>query len=311
MSQNLDIITIGEGLIELSSDKSLTYADTLDKYYGGDTLCSAVAARRLGSNVGYITRVGNDYFKEFLLDSWQLEGLDISQVKLVEGFNGLYFAARSDDGTKEYSFYRKKTAATKISIDDICEEYIKTANVVYSTGVTQSLSISAKEAVKKAFVIAKENNLFTAYDPNYYAKLWSSEEAKDALEDVIDYVDILFLNIKYDSEKVYDVDSPEKIIKYFWDKGVGTIVVKSTDKKGYNVGYAGDIAFIDFWANEPVDTTGAGDSFNGAFLHGMCSGMDAFESAKLASIVAGMQCKGIGAIKSIPKKDEVYSAFYG
>ena len=208
MGQNLDIVTIGEGLIELSSDKSLTYADSLDKYYGGDTLCSAVAASRLGSGVGYITRVGNDYFKEFLMESWQLEGLDISQVKLVDGFNGLYFIARSDDGSKEYSFYRKKTAASKISIDDIDEEYIKSANIVYSTGVTQALSLSAKEAVKHAFMLAKDNNLFTAYDPNYYPKLWSSEEAKDALEDVIEYVDILFLNIKYDSETVYVWGTP-------------------------------------------------------------------------------------------------------
>ena len=93
MGENLDIITVGEGLIELSSNKSLTYAQTLDKYYGGDTLCTAVAAQRLGSKVGYITRVGTDYFKEFLLDSWQLEGLDISQVKLVDGINGIYFVA--------------------------------------------------------------------------------------------------------------------------------------------------------------------------------------------------------------------------
>ena len=41
------------------------------------------------------------------------------------------------------------------------------------------------------------------------------------------------------------------------------------------------------------------------------SGMTAFEAARLASIVAGLQCKGMGAIKSIPFKEEVYSAYYG
>ena len=49
MGEKLDLITIGESLIELSSDKSLAYADTLEKYYGCDTLCTAVAASRLGS----------------------------------------------------------------------------------------------------------------------------------------------------------------------------------------------------------------------------------------------------------------------
>lgn len=311
MGENLDIITIGESLIELSSNQSLTYAQTLDKYYGGDTLCSAVAALRLGSKVGYITRVGTDHFKEFLLDSWQLEGLDISQVKLVDGINGLYFIATPADAKKEFSFYRKKTAATRLSVDDISEEYIKSASVIYSTGVTQSLSLSTKEAVKKAFVIAKENNLVTAYDPNFDPCVWDIEEAKEALDDVIDYTDILFLNLKYDSQKVYEVDSPEKIIKHFWDKGVGTVVVKSIENGGYYVGYGGDITFVEFWSTEIVDSTGSGDAFNGAFLHAMSSGMSAAESAKLASIVAGIQCKGVGAIKSIPYKEQVYSAFYG
>ena len=57
MGDKLDIITIGESLIELSSNQSLAYAQTLEKYYGGDTLCTAVAAMRLGSKAGYITRL--------------------------------------------------------------------------------------------------------------------------------------------------------------------------------------------------------------------------------------------------------------
>ena len=304
MGENLDIITIGEGLVELSSNKSLTYAQTLDKYYGGDTLCTAVAAQRLGSKVGYITRVGTDHFKEFLLDSWQLEGLDISQVKLVEGINGIYFVALPEDGDKEFSFYRKKTAATRLSVDDISEEYIKSASIVYSTGVTQALSISAREAVKKAFELAKKHNIATAYDPNYDSGLHNIEE-------IIDFTDILFLNLQYDAQKLFELESPEKIIKHFWDKGVSTVVVKSIKDGGYHVGYAGDINFIGFWSTEIVDSTGSGDAFNGAFIHAMSSGMSAVESTRLASIVAGMQCKGIGAIKSIPYKEQVYSAFYG
>ncbi len=311
MSDKLDIVTIGESLIELSSDKSLEYAETLNKYYGGDTLCSAIAALRLGSKVGYITRVGNDHFKEYLLESWQVEGLDISQVKLVDGSNGIYFIATPQDSPKEYAFYRKKSAAQRLSTDDINPEYIKTASIVYSTGVTQALSLSAKEAVKKAFTTAKENNLITAYDPNYDHRLWDIEEAKEALDDVVDYLDILFLNLKYDSEKVYEVDSPEKIIKYFWDKGVGTIVVKSINNKGYYVGFGGDIVFVEFCCSEVVDSTGSGDAFNGAFMHGISSGMSAAEAARLGSIVAGLQCGGLGAIKSIPEKEQVYSIFYG
>uniref|UniRef100_UPI00402988B3 PfkB family carbohydrate kinase n=1 Tax=Candidatus Scatousia sp. TaxID=3085663 RepID=UPI00402988B3 len=88
MDEKLDIIAIGESLIELSSNTKLCCADSLHKYYGGDALATAIAALRAGSRVGFITRVGNDVFKDFLMDSWQSEGLDISQVKLSNEQNG-------------------------------------------------------------------------------------------------------------------------------------------------------------------------------------------------------------------------------
>ena len=145
MSEKLDIIAIGESLIELSTNESLTTATTLDKYYGGDTLTTAISALRMGSKVGFITRVGMDCFKNYLLESWQDEGLDISQVKPVQGFNGLYMVSQGGDCTeKEFSVYRKKTAATNLSIDDISAEYIQNSSLVYATGATQSLSISAR-----------------------------------------------------------------------------------------------------------------------------------------------------------------------
>lgn len=311
MLEKLDIITIGESLIELSSDKSLTYSDTIDKYYGGDTLATAIAALRLGSKVGYISRVGMDHFKDFLLDSWQSEGLDISQIKLVDGFNGLYFIARPEGGEKEFAYYRKKTAATNLSIDDISKDYIKSASIVYASGVTQSLSLSAKEAVKKAFTIAKENKILVAYDPNYSPKLWSKDEAKDAFEDIEENIDILFLNLKNDALKLLEIQSIDKLIKYFWDKGISTIVVKSLADNGYYTGYQGEILFTEFWAEKIVDTTSAGDAFNGGFLHAIASGLNAFEAVHIGAIVAGLQSQKIGAIKSIPFKKEVYSIYKG
>lgn len=310
MSEKLDIISIGESLIELSSAKSLTYAECLTKYYGGDTLCAAVAASRLGSKVGYITRVGNDHFKDFLLESWQVEGLDISQVKLVDGYNGLYFIAREFDGEKEFSYYRKKTAATKLSVDDISEEYIKNSESVYSSGVTQSLSLSAKEAVEKAFRIGKENGIINAYDPNFDSLLWSESEAFDAFESIQSCLDIIFLNMKQDGEKVFEIDNVDNLIKYFWDRSIGTVIVKSAADGGYFVGADGNITFIDFWTKDVVDTTCSGDAFNGAFLHGYISGLPPVEAAKLASVVAGLQCQNIGAIKSIPDREKVESVYH-
>lgn len=309
MYEKLDIITLGEGLIELSSDISLSMATSLDKYYGGDTLATAVAARRLGSKVGYITRVGCDYFKEFLMDSWQAEGLDISQVKLTGDYNGIYLLARPKSGAKEFSYYRKKTAASKLSIEDISESYIEKAKIFYTTGIAQTLSLSTKEAIKKAYKIAKDKGLTTAYDPNYSPLIATIEEAKEFFEEVINDIDILFLSDKNDVAKMMGLDSNEKVIKHFWDMGINTIVVKSANDGGYYTGYAGDIVFCEFFTTNVVDTTCAGDVFNGGFLHAISSGFSPFEATNLASVVSGLQSQKIGAIKSIPTKEEVYTEY--
>lgn len=306
MDEKLDIITLGEGLIELSSDVSLSKAECLSKYYGGDTLSAAIAASRLGSKVGYITRVGCDHFKEFLMDSWQSEGLDISQVKLTNDFNGLYLLARPQNGPKEFSYYRKKTAASKISIEDISERYIENAKIFYTSGIAQTLSLSTQEAVGKAYAIAKAKGLTTSYDPNYSPLITTIDEAKEAFDNVINEIDILFLSDRNDISQLFDINSAEKVIKHFWDLGINTVVIKSSDKGGYYTGYAGDIVFCEFFMSHTVDTTCAGDVFNGGFLHAISSGFSPFEATKLASVVSGLQSQKIGAIKSIPSKEEVY-----
>ena len=89
-----DIITIGEGLIELSSPQPLMMTDVFSKSYGGDTLVSAISASKMGSNVGYITRIGNDDFSTYLMDAWSNDGLDISQVRVSDGVNGFYFLTK-------------------------------------------------------------------------------------------------------------------------------------------------------------------------------------------------------------------------
>ena len=309
MNEDIDIITLGESLIELSSDSKIRDTESFQKYYGGDVLVTSVTASRLGANVGFITRVGNDDFKDYLMDSWTSEGLDISHVKISEDPNGLYIITRPNINEKEVVYYRKKIAPAKLSLEDIPQDYIKTARAVYSTGVTQSLSLSAKEAVAELFKIAKENDIITAYDPNYSSKILSPEEARENFHAVIENVEILFLSTKYDTKNLFENSSPESIIKQIWDLGVKTVVLKSADKGGYYTGYNGEISFTEFYTKDVTDTTCSGDAFNGAFMFGILNGYTPKESTKLACITAGLQARGIGAVKSVPSSDEVFQIF--
>ena len=305
MDSKIDIAIIGECLIELSTNGTLAETSTLNKYFGGDTVTTAVAVARLGGNVTYLTRVGNDGFSEFIISSLQKEGIDTSLIKTNDEQNGMYIVSRTA-GKNELLYYKRKTAAAKLSIEDISEDCIKKLKLIYSTGVVQSLSASSRELVREAFKIAKENGVMTAYDPNYTSCFMNSSDTREYFEEIVDYTDVIFLSLKNDAVKLYEIDSMEKVMKYFWDKGVKIVVVKSHVDNGYYTGYKGEISFTNFYnTQKAIDITASGDVFNGGFLYALTNGHTPIEATKFAAVVAGLQTQNYGAIQAIPYKNAV------
>ena len=279
MEQKIDIAIIGECLIELSANGSLADTSTLNKFFGGDTVTTAVTAARLGGKVTYLTKVGNDGFSEFILSSLKKENVDTSLIKTNDEQNGMYIVSHTLEN-KEVLYYKRKTAATKLSIEDISEDIIKDLKMVYSTGVVQSLSASSRELIRETFRIAKENDVLTAYDPNYTSCFMNSTDTKEFLEEIIDYTDVIFLSFKNDAIKLYDLDSIDKFMHYFWDRGVKIVVIKSHIDNGYYTGYNGDVTFTEFYNNQKtIDTTASGDVFNGGFLYALNNGSSPVESS--------------------------------
>ena len=272
MEQKIDIAIIGECLIELSANGTLADTSTLNKYFGGDTVTTAVAVARLGGSVTYLTKVGNDGFSEFIISSLQKENIDTSLIQTNDEQNGMYIVSHTLDN-KEVLYYKRKTAATKLSIEDISEDCIKKLKLIYSTGVVQSLSASSRELVRESFKVAKENDVLTAYDPNYTSCFMNSSDTKEYFEEIIDLTDIIFLSLKNDAVKLYEIDSIDKVMKYFWDRGVKIVVIKSHIDNGYYTGYNGSISFTEFYnSQKAIDTTASGDVFNGGFLYAITNG---------------------------------------
>jgi 2-dehydro-3-deoxygluconokinase len=244
--------------------------------------------------------VGNDGFSEFILSSLKKENIDTSLIKTNDEQNGMYIVANTQN-KKELLYYKRKTAATKLNIEDIPQEYIKSAKLIYSTGIVQSLSASSRELVRESFSVARENEVMTAYDPNFTSCFMSSNDTKELLEEIIDYTDIIFLSLKGDAVRLYEVDSDEQIMKHFWDRGVKIVIIKSHIDNGYYTGYNGKISFTEFYnTSKAVDVTASGDVFNGGFLYAITNGYQPHEATKFASVVSGLQTQNYGAIQSIP-----------
>ena len=85
-------------MVELFSDQPIEDADTFARSLAGDSFNLLVAAQRLGTQTGYITRLGDDAFAGYLLNTWRGEGIDTTAVKTVPGFNAMHFVALLQGG---------------------------------------------------------------------------------------------------------------------------------------------------------------------------------------------------------------------
>ncbi len=302
MYETLDIITIGESLIEFSSEKSLLQAENFSKYYGGDTLSVAIAALRSGSKVGYITKVKNDSFGEYLLDCWQSEGLDSSQVKFSDLQNGVYFCGLKN-GEVEMEFYRKKTAASRLDVSDIDFNYIKSSKFIFATGFVQSLSLNCREVVKEVFKFAKNNGILTGYYPNFRHTDLLEPEAREMFLEIKDYIDYIFINVK--DNIIFDTNSPDNLIAKLHDIQIhNAVIIKNHD--GIYVTNGTETNYTKTLNVDTVDITGNTSAIIGAFISSKLQGNSDIEAIKYANVLGAMQASKLGAIKSIPKKNEVY-----
>lgn len=264
-----------------------------------------LAASRLGSKCGYITKLAEDQFGEYLLNRWKAENIDVSSVKRVaDGFNGIYFISLSADGQREFIYYRTGSAASTITPLDLDIDYIKSAKILHTSGISQAISKTSLQTVEQAIQMAKKKKVKVSFDPNYRPKLWTKEQALRAYETVLPHVDIVVPDETYGM--LINKSMPEEIMDYFTVFKIPIIALKLGAKgvllkeRGHDPRQYGVLDV------KVMDTTGAGDAFNGGFLHGICQGYSVDDAAILGTITAGLKVMGRGAVESLPQGKEVY-----
>ena len=276
-------------------------------------LNTAVSMTRMGSSAGMVTRWGSDPFAIALQEALKKEG--VSLVPLRENSNrdpdaktGLYVVEQAPGLNQSHKFWyhRHDTAAALLKASDITPAMIQSTKMVYATGVTLALSESARKAVIKAFELARKFGVMTAFDPNFRPTLWPSKDAAfDALTQILPYVDVIFPTFPHDVAPFFDLlQRPHQVIEYFWVKGIRLVVVKA-GANGCYIGYHKQIEHVPATEVRATDTTGAGDIFNGAFLHGLMNQIPLVDCARLANTAGGLSIQRRGTYESIPQRDAV------
>ena len=192
---------------------------------------------------------------------------------------------------------------------DLDPDYIASARLLHISGISQAISAGAKATVLRAVEIASDAGVAVSYDPNYRHQLWTTEEARRGMDEVLPFVSYALPNVPSDSEALFGVSDHRTVAETVLDREVSVVAVKCGGA-GVVVGADGEVFEVPAYSQGPViDTTGAGDAFNGGFLHGLLRGMSPRDAAILGSIVAGPKVRGRGALTALPSGEEVYAIF--
>jgi len=302
----VEVVSLGEPMLEFNAvaKGSLRFIDTYTRGWGGDTSNFAVAVARLGRSVGYIARIGDDEFGKCFLDMWKREGVDHSRV-IVEkgGFTAIYFISLIDGGEHDFTYYRRDSAASHLSPEDLDLEYIRRAKVFHSSGISQAISESCREAVFKAAETAKKAGGKFSYDPNIRLKLWSENLAKATVNYTIEMADIVLPSME-DAKFLTGESDPKAAAEKILRRGPEIVALK-LGGEGCLVYTKEEVLRVPGFPVEVVDTTGAGDAFDGAFVVGILEGWPLRKTSEFANAVGAVTTTGKGAVSPIPKREEI------
>jgi len=305
----VDIVTMGETMVQLNAFTSgpLRYVNYFEKHAAGTESNVAVGAVRMGHTAGWMSRLGLDEFGRYIYNFLKGEGVDVSHVGFdPEAPTGLYFVQRDYPvpGKSAVYYYRKGSAASKISIEDVDQNYISSAKIFHTTGVTLALSESCRLAVERAFEVAEEAGVKISFDTNIRLKLWSPDEARRIILKYIEETDILFTDTE-DSEILIGESEPSKAAKMFLPMGPKIVVVKMGERGAYVANSEGEAVMKAAFKVPVVDTIDAGDSFDAAFLSSMLRGLSLERSLEVSN-AAGALCVTVrGDVEAIPSIEDV------
>lgn len=291
----MKVAIIGECMLEFSKKSDASYTMS----YGGDTLNTAVYLARCGGQSDYFTALGNDPFSQEMITNWQSEGVGISKVKLVENqLPGLYLIENDDSGERYFHYWRQNSPARKLISDfpNIFEELPK-YQYIFISGITLSLySNDDLEALFSFLFKYRLNGGEVIFDNNYRSRGWENvKQARKAFNDIMALTDIAL--ISFDDEKALHGEHPIETCIDRWRKySVKELVLKNGHEGCYLV-ENGEASLIPLeHVVQPVDTTAAGDSFNGAYIAGKLSGKRAKDCVKDGQVCAANVIMHQGAI---------------
>ncbi len=305
MNTSPSIVSLGEPLIEFNRPKEGDGRTWLQGF-GGDSQNVAIAASRQGATAGYLTSLGQDWMGDAFLDLGKSEGLDASRVsRHPSAPTGVSFVTHGPAGHK-FDYLRKNSAASLMTPDTLAKDYIAGAKFFHLSAIGQAISESARATCDAAIDAAKAAGVKVSYDTNLRLRLWDLETARRKIDETIARCDIALPSLD-DSQQLTGLTDAEAIADYYLKLGAPMVALKM-GAEGSLIVTAGKRHRLPPHKVNAVDATGAGDTFDGAFLARLLEGDDPETAGRYANVAAALSTTGYGAVTPMPRKAEVLAA---
>jgi 2-dehydro-3-deoxygluconokinase len=300
------VVTIGETMALMTGDRPgpLQHSPTMTLGIGGSESNVAIALSRLGDQVTWIGKVGADSLGDLVLREIEAEGVRVAAVRDVEAPTALMIKERRTASETRIFYYRRGFAGSRLEIDDVDFELIRTASLLHVTGISLALSPGMAEVIAEAVRVARSAGVTVSFDLNFRGKLWSPEAASAAYRAILPDVDVVFGGDDEAAIAVGRSDSPRALARGLIDLGARDAVVK--------LGARGAVAVVANTEYEqpavpivPVDTVGAGDAFVAGYLSEFLLGAPVETRLSTAVIVGAYNCLTHGDWEGLPRRGEL------
>ena len=307
LNRRLHIIPVGRVAIDFNPTdyyRPLEKSESFNRYLGGSPANIAVGMARLGNRVGFLGRVSDDAFGDFVTDYFVQEGIDVSHIRRCENGEklGLTFTEMKSPTESSILMYREGVADLQLCPVDVDEAYIADSAVLLISGTALCTS-PTREASFKALTFARRRDVRVVFDADYRAYTWKSpDEIAIYTSLVAEKADIVMgSREEFDlMERLLNLDgSDEASARYWLDKGVKICVIKH--------GKSGSRAYSREGCYEvrPFPVTalkgfGGGDGYASSFLHAYMAGHSLASSLERGSASAAMLVASHACSKDMP-----------
>jgi len=298
------VIAVGEVMVELARGDDGRYG----LGFGGDTFNTAVYLARAGIPTGYASVLGDDAFSDAIRALGAGEGIDMSTVLTAPGrMPGLYLITTDAAGERSFH-YRRESAPARTLFEregwEAAAARLVAARAIYFSGITLSLySNVGLGRFLATLEMAAARGVPRIFDGNFRPRGWDGDKgrARTVFAEALKRSSLALPTFE-DEALLWGDASPEATVARLTTFGVEEVAVK-LGANGCLVHAGGRSALVPVAeAVTPVDTTGAGDSFNAAYLAARLGGAAPEAAALAGHRLAGTVIRHRGAILPRPAR---------